>query len=282
LSPTDASVFAEGDSIHLIGDAWDPQDGILEGASLTWSSDVDGTLGQGSNLTVASLSLGGQQITLTGTDSHGHSAFDLVSINISVPESAYVNQGWNFFENASYDSARARFESAIAIDPTYADAHNGLGWSVLYLGFPPSNEPIDEAITAFLQAITRGLFAADPQVGLAFAYQSEGEYSPAVQYAQSALNMEPTYSFRHRDTINYLDIRLVLAQSYFGQGEDYFPQAQAEVDILDPDNGLDPQDETTWAVDLDRDGEIEVGETYSSYTEALMELIDLLQQEIFG
>jgi len=196
--------------------------------------------------------------------------------------SAYTQQGWDLFEAADYDSAKGMFEAALGADTTYADAHNGLGWSTLFLGLPPSNEPLDDAITAFIQAIDFELFAADPQVGLAIVYQSEGQYSSAVQYAQDALDLEPTYSFRHRQTINHLDVHLVLAQSYFGLGEEYYPQAQAEVDILDPDNGLDPDDMTTWAVDLDRDGEIEAGETFSSYTEALMELIELLQREIFG
>jgi tetratricopeptide (TPR) repeat protein len=193
-----------------------------------------------------------------------------------------TNEGWAYFESGTYDSAKTRFEEAITADPSYADAHNGLGWSELFLGLPPSNEPIDGAIAAFQDAITNGIYAADPQVGLAIAYQSEGDDSSAVQYAQDALDLEPTYSFRHRNSINYLDIHLVLAQSYFGLGQDYYPQAQAEVDILDPDNGLDPDDMSTWMVDLDRDGEIEAGETFSSYTEALMELIELLYGEIFG
>lgn len=193
-----------------------------------------------------------------------------------------VEQGWSHFESAFYDSARTLFEEAIANDSTYADAHNGRGWSTLFLGLPPSNEPLDEAISAFERAIVYELYAADPQVGLAIAYHSEGEYQSAIQYAGQALSLEPTYAFRHRQSVNYLDVHLVLAQSYFGLGEAYFPQAQAEVDILDPPNGLDPNDITTWRVDLNRDGEIEAGETFSSYTEALMELIELLQREIFG
>ncbi len=190
--------------------------------------------------------------------------------------------GWGYFERAVYDSAKMEFEEALALVPSHADAHNGLGWSVLFLALPPSNEPMDEAVTAFEQAITYELFAADPQVGLAIAYQSEDDFQSAVDNAREALTLEPTYSFRHRQTINYLDIHLILAQSYFGLGEASYPEAQAEVDILDPDNGLDPADEMTWKVDLDGDGRIEVGETFGSYTEALLELIELLQQEIFG
>jgi tetratricopeptide (TPR) repeat protein len=196
--------------------------------------------------------------------------------------SPLVSQGWTYFEDGQFDSARVQFEEALSIEPDLADAHNGLGWSILFLGLPPSNEPLDEAVTAFERAIDLELYAADPQVGLAIAHQAEGDYEAAVDYALEALDLEPTYSFRHRQSVNYLDVRIVLAQSYFHMGESHYPEAQAQVDILEPGNGLDPEDESSWRVDLDRDGQIESGETFGSYTEALMELIELLQRELMG
>jgi hypothetical protein len=63
------------------GYALDPEDGSLTGNSLSWSSNVDGGLGSGSPLLV-SLSEGDHILTLTATDSSGHSTSVSVTVRV--------------------------------------------------------------------------------------------------------------------------------------------------------------------------------------------------------
>ena len=38
-------------------------------------------------------------------------------------------EGWTLFEDSRYGDAKDKFDEALALDDTYADAYNGLGWS---------------------------------------------------------------------------------------------------------------------------------------------------------
>ena len=64
----------------------------------------------------------------------------------------------------------------------------------------------------------------------------------AVDWADSALAIDPDYVFEHDPTFDWKDLRLILAQSYYGLSQ--YDEAQAQVDILNPDNTLDPESDT--------------------------------------
>lgn len=84
-SPADRTVFAEGDAITFEGSADDPTEGALSGSSLRWASDADGELGTGESLTLSTLSGGPHLVSLTATDSDGHTGSDTVSILLEAP-----------------------------------------------------------------------------------------------------------------------------------------------------------------------------------------------------
>jgi probable HAF family extracellular repeat protein len=69
-SPTQP-YFTQGQSIAFAGSAIDPEDGALTGASLVWTSNLDGQIGTGTSFSTTSLSVGTHTITLTATDSKG-------------------------------------------------------------------------------------------------------------------------------------------------------------------------------------------------------------------
>ena len=71
-SPASGLTVDEGTPVQLSGSATDPEDGPLGDAALAWTSTLDGPLGTGSSLEVASPSVGVHTITLTATDSDGH------------------------------------------------------------------------------------------------------------------------------------------------------------------------------------------------------------------
>lgn len=81
-SPAPNALFVEGEAITLVGRGMDPEDGELGGASLYWSSSVDGGLGTGTSVTWNAPSLGQHQVLLTAIDGEG--AEGLATITVTV------------------------------------------------------------------------------------------------------------------------------------------------------------------------------------------------------
>ena len=81
-SPATGSHFTEGDPVPFQGSAIDQEDGVLYGASLSWSSDKDGDFATGTNPTITTLSPGGHNVILTASDSEGLSADESIAIVI--------------------------------------------------------------------------------------------------------------------------------------------------------------------------------------------------------
>ncbi|MDB4891615.1 MAG: peptidase and in kexin sedolisin [Gemmatimonadetes bacterium] len=73
-APATSSTFALGTSITFTGSGTDPEDGVLNGASLVWTSDRDGQIGTGTSFTKSNLSAGVHTITLTGRDAQNLAA----------------------------------------------------------------------------------------------------------------------------------------------------------------------------------------------------------------
>lgn len=67
-SPSLTSAFPIGQPIVFLGHAYDPEDGLLDAESISWSSSRDGYLGAGRRV-VANLSAGEHSITVLATDS---------------------------------------------------------------------------------------------------------------------------------------------------------------------------------------------------------------------
>lgn len=82
LSPGENTALLFGQTINLTGEALDPQDGGLRGASLIWT--VDGApIGEGAMLTLPDLPPGGHEIGLQATNSDGLSAVSTVEITVA-------------------------------------------------------------------------------------------------------------------------------------------------------------------------------------------------------
>ena len=83
LTPDDGKSFPKGATVILHSSGWDLEDRAIEGASLVWSSDVDGVLATGRLAAVANLSVGAHVLTVTATDSDGLTSSDSTSITIT-------------------------------------------------------------------------------------------------------------------------------------------------------------------------------------------------------
>jgi len=84
---------------------------------------------------------------------------------------------------------------------------------------------------------------ADPDAGSAIIRRDlePVDYSAAISAAQAALGANATYVFAHDTALDWKDLRLILAQSYFTLGQ--YTNANSEVQALGG-NTLDPQSPT--------------------------------------
>ncbi len=83
-APVDGTEISQGDSVQLMAEAIDGVDGDLS-ASVTWASDLDGSLGQGASLS-ALLSLGTHTITAGVVDSIDNTQYATVVVNVVAPQ----------------------------------------------------------------------------------------------------------------------------------------------------------------------------------------------------
>ena len=81
-APADGAGFVAGETISFSATASDDEDGDLS-ASLSWTSDLDGYLGSGPTLELATLSAGTHLISAAVSDAGGLSGSDAITITVS-------------------------------------------------------------------------------------------------------------------------------------------------------------------------------------------------------
>ena len=80
--PGDGETRKVGVDIPLIGLANDPQDGAIPGASLVWTSDLDGQIGTGTEFNAPLNTVGVHTVTLTATDIDGNEGTASLVLNM--------------------------------------------------------------------------------------------------------------------------------------------------------------------------------------------------------
>lgn len=149
-----------------------------------------------------------------------------------------TREGWERFEQQDFRGGLGKFGEAVAKDASYGEAYSGIGWCCIKI------DSLAGGITALSQAISRGVAGADPRAGKAVIYRDLApvDFGLAIAWADSALRVSLRYVFPHDTTLGWRDLRLILAQSYFGLRR--YGEAKAQVDSLDSDNGLEPGSDT--------------------------------------
>ncbi len=145
--------------------------------------------------------------------------------------SSRTAEGWALFGSGDYLGALEKFGGALDLDPSYADAHNGLGWTYARL------DSLSESLDGFGRAIRgggHGVVLADSYAGSSPVYRDidtrPSHFDSAAVYASSALSIDRRYVFVHDAGFDWHDLHLIIAQAYFALNE--YDSASAHVDSL--------------------------------------------------
>ena len=104
------------------GNATDPEDGTLTGASLVWTSSRDGQIGTGTSFATTSLSVGVHTITLTATDSQGATGTATITVTIT---GTSQNQSPTAHITAPANGAIITPNTAVTLTGTGSDPEDG-------------------------------------------------------------------------------------------------------------------------------------------------------------
>ena len=123
----------------------------------------------------------------------------------------------------SQDDAKAEelFRNALSLDPGHSEAHNGLGWLDFRRAGQAEGDKRNNYLSAAMLSFERAT-AADPEntdawTGMAGLELAMGNYADARDAANRALSLNSRY-FSSHDNIDYRDLHLILAESYFFLG----------------------------------------------------------------
>lgn len=148
-------------------------------------------------------------------------------------EKNYLDLAWKNFEAQRYDSAIVNFTEAFnrATSVTLrAEAIGGRGWSNAYV------RSLEKAKSDFSFALSISEISsdvrADCSIGHGFVLYALNDFAGTISSIQSVLPQRPNYAFAHDPKVTAKRVRLLLAQSYYANGE--FAQAAEQMNTIDP------------------------------------------------
>lgn len=212
-------------------------------------------------------------ITLSGLEVYSSYYYIVVSSNANGTDTSAENtfttqvntqflldRAWPNFEQKQYLEALIDFKAALSISVNLSEAYLGSGWSYAFL------DSLDEAQQQFDGAIFFDKQLLDAYVGRGMVLLSKNKYFLSIADLTYVLEKDSIYVFDRNTNIDYKDIHIALAEAYFYQAK--YSKAQEQVDILWPENGLDPQKSSTWNID---------STAYATFQEALLSAIEKLK-----
>ena len=148
---------------------------------------------------------------------------DDAEVDIATVEKRQAD-GWTAYDKGDFSAALLHFERVIELDATFADAHNGLGWTYLSTTHAPATAPevLAKAQTAFEAAIRSDASSADAWIGLAntlfLRRESGSDFQLALRAIDNALQGDPQTLFRH-DYQSTADLYALRAACYYYLGQ---------------------------------------------------------------
>ncbi len=156
----------------------------------------------------------------------------------------YVDQGWASYDAGDFIDARSQFERALNLDSTYVPAISGGAWTSIELGYTGLSQ------SEFERAIAESSGYIPAHGGRAVTSHAEALNIPQLAAERLPVTIEAAskvlelggenWQFDRIESIDARHMRVLLALTYFEMAK--YSDAQAQIDILDPGNGLNPGD----------------------------------------
>lgn len=128
--------------------------------------------------------------------------------------------GWEQYNAEKYAEAILSFERSINLDESFADAHNGLGWTRLNVSqtFFINPSVVEKAKSAFSEAIKKDDKNADAWVGLAntlfLRRLSKSDFKQAIEAIDIAMQTDEKFLYRH-DYQSKADLHALKSVCYY-------------------------------------------------------------------
>lgn len=144
----------EGAGVTFTATATDLEDGPLTGASVVWTSNVDGQIGTGTSFTTSVLTEGMHTVTLTATDSNSNETKATVLVIVKPADAAgfqiqiRLSEGvtLSVSQQAAVDAAKSKMEAMITGDVADFGLLSRAAGSCGGASTPALNESIDDLI----------------------------------------------------------------------------------------------------------------------------------------
>ncbi len=147
-----------------------------------------------------------------------------------------IEKGWQKFEAGNFAGAGSDFTAALSISANAGDSSGGLlglGWAQL------RQDQAGLAEDNLVEHLNLSSGSDDGRAGLAFAYLGQDKFQSAIDAGEAVLSSNPSWTFGHDGSVNYSDVRLLLAQSYYALA-DYSESLKIVQQYFDSSFSVDP------------------------------------------
>jgi len=140
---------------------------------------------------------------------------------VKMSQADWTADGWAAWQKGDYDGAEMAFGNALKVDPYYAEAHGGLGWT--YIRMQNLEEALDKFENAILigeQAGTRLPVRQLIYMGAATAYEANDDYELSAERGRYMVNNLDVakFEFAADKRVTGYDLYIILALDYYGLG----------------------------------------------------------------
>ena len=140
-------------------------------------------------------------------------------------QAQWTAEGWARWRAADYEDAVTAFGNALKVDPYYAEAHGGLGWTYIRMQtMEDAADVFEDAVMVSDQAGTTNEVKQVIYMGATTAYEAIDEYSLSASRGRYMIKNLNGANFEFEQagtppTITGYDVYIVLSLDYYGLGD---------------------------------------------------------------